>query len=164
MKPKHLLHLPKVVSQAGAWKVVTSKARMPSGAFRLSKRHGLELGRNWHWRVDVVEDGTLIYRLLTAFNLDHVEFRAWLSTASGDDNVIVAQLEFHGDHPGWHCHIACCDLEDVEAGQSHPRSAYRFPGGNSKHRRLAFDLTESSALSTAFNFFRITGTPEGSFI
>jgi hypothetical protein len=164
MKPKDLLRLPKVVAQAGTWKVVTGRAKMPGTAFPLSRRFSLQLGRNWHWRVDGLEDGNLIYRLLTAYNLELEEYRAWLSTARGDSQVIVAQLEFHGTHPGWHCHIACCPLADVEPGQGHPRSAARFPGGTSEHRRQAFDMSESSALSAVFNFFRVVGAPEGSML
>jgi hypothetical protein len=164
MKPKDLLRLPKVVTKAGEWKVITGRSQMPSSAFPLSKSYAVKLGRNWHWRVDAVQACEVDYRVLTAFNLEIEEYRAWLSMAFGDAYVIVAQLEFHGTHPGWHSHIACCDIDDVEPGRGHPRAARRFPNGNNRHRRQAFDVTESSALSAAFNFFRVTGTPGGSML
>jgi hypothetical protein len=164
MKPKDILRLPKSVVKAGEWKVVTGKSVMPKMAFPLSRTFGLQLGRNWHWRVDSVRAGTIDLRVLTAFQAETEEFRAWMSMPSGDAHVIVAQLEFHGDHPGWHAHVACCDMDDVEAGQGHPRAAGRFPGGYSNHRRKTFDVTESSALSMAFNFFRVTGAPGGTMI
>jgi hypothetical protein len=137
---------------------------MPPSAFHLSKNFSVQLGRNWRWRVDVVSADGIDYRLLTAFNPELEEYRAWLVAPRGGVHVMVAQLEFHGTHPGWHCHVACCDLDEVEPGQSHPRRAMRFPSGNSAHRRQVFDMTESSALAAAFNFFRVTGTPAGKML
>jgi hypothetical protein len=112
----------------------------------------------------VVSAGDIAFRLLTAFHSETEEYRAWLSVPRGAAHVIVAQLEFHGTHPGWHCHVACCDLDEVEAGQAHPRRAMRLPDGNTWHRRQGFDVTESSALARAFKFFHVTGTPEGALI
>jgi hypothetical protein len=164
MKPKDVLRLPKSVSEKGAWKVVTGRSKMPSTAFPLSKNFSVQLGRNWHWRVDVVTAAGTSYRLLTAFNPELEEYRSWLTVPRGGVHVMVAQLEFHGTHPGWHCHVACLDLEEVEPGQGHPRNAIRFPNGNSMHRRQNFDVTESSALAKAFNFFGVTATPEDPMI
>jgi hypothetical protein len=164
MKPKEVLQAPKVVTKAGDWKVITGKATAMGKAFPIARDFTLRLGRNWHWRVDQVEAGAIRYRLLTAYHGDTQEYRAWLAMPRGDSHVIVAQLEFHGTHPGWHCHIACCDLEDVEPGRGHPRSARRFPGGNSRHRRQDFNMSDSAALAKAFEFFNVTGTPDGSLI
>jgi len=164
MKPKDLVRLPKVVTEKGSWKVVTGKAKMPATAFPLSKNFSLQLGRNYHWRVDAAQADGLNFRILTAYQPDLEEYRAWLAIPRGSAHAVVAQLEFHGTHPGWHCHIACCDLDEVEAGQGHPRSAMRLPGGNNKHRRKEFDMTDSSALAKAFNFFSVTGAPEGAMV
>ena len=164
MKPKDLLRLPKVIAKAGEWKLVTGRSQMQGNAFPLSRNFSLKLGRNWHWRVDQASAHDVSFRILVAFNLDIEEYRAWMSMPVGDAHVMVAQLEYHGTHPGWHAHIACCDIDEVEAGRGHPRSARRLPGGFKKHRRQAFDVTESSALAAAFNFFRVTGTPGGSML
>jgi hypothetical protein len=164
MRPKDLVRLPKVVIEAGSWKVVTGRAKMPTTAFPLSKNFSVQLGRNYHWRVDVVRARDVDYRILTAYQPDFEEYRSWLAVPRGNAHTVVAQLEFHGTHPGWHCHIACCDVDDVEVGQGHPRSAMRFPGGNNKHRRLNFDMTDSVALAKAFNFFSVTGAPEGAMV
>jgi hypothetical protein len=83
MKPKAVLRVPKVVAEAGAWKVVTGKAKMPGTAFPLSRNFSVQLGRNWHWRVDEVNDGETTYRVLTAFSSDLEEFRAWLTAPRG---------------------------------------------------------------------------------
>jgi hypothetical protein len=165
MKPKAVLMLPKVVTGPGAWKVITGRAgRMSTHAFPLSKRHPVDLGRNYHWRVDVVQGGSQSFRVLTAFNPEIEEYRSWLAMVRGDSLVVLAQLEFHGSPPGWHCHVSCGEIEDIQPGQAHPPTARRFPGGNSTHRRTAYDVTESSALAMAFKFFNITGAPEGTFI
>lgn len=164
MKPRDVVGLPKVVTKPGEWKVVTGRARMPTTAFPVSRKHSLQLGRNWHWRVDDVAAGDSAFRLLVAFNLDYEEYRAWLAMPRGDAQLMIAQLEYHGSHPGWHCHMACRVLEEVEPGQGHPRSAHRFPGSAKRHRRLSFDMTESTALERAFNFFRVTGTPRGAML
>jgi|HubBroStandDraft_1064217.scaffolds.fasta_scaffold00009_44 hypothetical protein len=164
MKPRKLLRLRKVVVEAGSWKVVTGKAKMPGTAFPLSKSFSIQLGRNWHWRVDVTEGSGILFRVLTAYNLDLEEYRAVMTVPRGNQHVVIASLEFHGTHPGWHCHLPCCDLEDVEAGQGRPRSSNRIPGGHLKHRRKVFGMTESTALAKSFGFFVITGIPEGSLI
>jgi hypothetical protein len=39
------------------------------------------------------------FRLLTAFDPSHEDFRAWLSYPRDGDHAIIAQLEFHGTHP-----------------------------------------------------------------
>lgn len=164
MKPKDIIRLPKTVTETGSWKVITGKAKMPGTAFPLSRNFSVQLGRNWHWRVDAVSASGVEYRLLTAFHPETEEYRAWLAAPRGAAHVMVGQLEYHGTHPGWHCHVACCDLDEIENGQAHPRSAVRFPNGTSRHRRTVFDMSESDALSTAFNFFRVTGTPEGDLL
>lgn len=128
MTPRTLVRIKKSVVKPGEWKVVTGKTVMPKTAFPLSRRDGFKLGRGWHWRVDSLEITGHRLRLLTAFHQDKEEFLAWLSTPRGESHVIVAQLEFHGDHPGWHCHAACCKIDDIEAGNSRPRKCVEFPG------------------------------------
>jgi hypothetical protein len=164
MKPKELVRLKKTVTTAGQWKVITGKAKMPKTALPLSKTFSLDLGRNWHWRVDDVAATPHQFRILTAFNPEIEEYRSWMTARRGDSLVMVAQLEFHGTHPGWHTHIACCDIADIEAGQGHPRSAYRFPGGNNSHRRQTYNMSESTALQMAFKFFRVNEVPDGSML
>jgi hypothetical protein len=165
MKPKAVLVRAKVVTGPGTWKVITGKGgRMSAYAFPLSKGHSVDLGRNYHWRVDVVQGGGQMFKVLTAFNPEIEEYRSWLAMVQGDSLVVLAQLEFHGTHPGWHCHVSCGEIEEIQPGQTRPRTARRFPGGNSTHRRTAYDVTESSALVMAFEFFNITGAPEGTLI
>jgi hypothetical protein len=164
MRPRDLIRIRKVVSKAGDWKVVTGKSGMTAASFPISKSYGVLLGRNWHWRSDAVEGNGMAFRILTAFHPGKEEYKACMVVPRGNQHVVVASLEFHGDHPGWHCHLPCCDLDDVEAGQGHPRSANRLPAAVGNHRRMGFGMTESAALAKSFEFFRVTGTPKGHLI
>jgi hypothetical protein len=162
--PRTFVRIKKLVVKPGEWKVVTRKAGMPKTTFPLSRRDGIQLGRGWHWRVDSLEITDHPLRLLTAFHQDKEEFRAWLSTPRGQSHVILAQLEFHGDHPGWHCHAACCAIDEIEAGDSRPRKCVRIPRHERPHRDITFAMSESSALARAYKFFRVTGTPKDALL
>lgn len=162
MTPKDVLKAPKAVVQAGSWKVVTGKAKMPTRAFPLSRP--FQLGRNWHWRVDVLEVAGTQLRLLTAYEPQREEFRAWLSYQRGSAYVILAQLEFHGTHPGWHCHTYCKDIGDIPPGETRPRNFMRLPSTDKPHRRVDFAMTNSVAFAKAFEFFRVRGPPAGALI
>lgn len=135
---------------------------MPTNAYPLARRTGIVLGRGWHWRVDTLDAKGTALQLLTAFYPPKEEFRSWLGWRRHDGLVvIIARYEFHGTHPGWHCHCACCDVADIEPAQPLHRQFIRLPKAESRHRRNEFDITEGSALAQAFRFYRVTGTPEG---
>ncbi|HVO01800.1 MAG TPA: hypothetical protein VMT54_06335, partial [Candidatus Cybelea sp.] len=125
---------------------------------------GLSLGRNWHWRVDRVLYGNQELKLLTAFHPDYEEYRAWLGIPRDGALMVIGRLEFHGNHPGWHAHVCCGDIERVSAGDVITRQTDRLPGGFNPHRRMEFDITESSALAKAFEFFRVTGHSEDAML
>jgi hypothetical protein len=148
--------------------VVTKKAAMPSSAFPMSKRDSFRLGRGWHWRVDVLQCGSLKLRLLTAFNPDTENFLSWLSMPRGENYAVLARLEYHSDHGercGWHCHAPCRELNDVEVGQPITRNYARFPGGHERHRRTEFDTTTDAwALGRSFRFFHVTEPMEGGML
>lgn len=158
----------KTVAVAGTWKVETGKAgKMNKSAFPLSKRSSVRLGRGWHWRVDTLTGGGETFRLLTAFQPDKEEYRAILGLVGpGELLTIIGELEYHGTHPGWHCHAVCEDVTSIVPGCVHheARGCVRLPGGDRHHRDMEFDVTESNALGKAFEFFGVTGTPAGSMI
>ena len=117
--------------------------KMRSGDFPLARRTAIILPRGHHWRVDTLDaKGVAREGLL----------------------VIIARFEYHGTHPGWHCHLPCCDVAEIEPAQPLHRQFVRLPKAESRHRRMVFDLTEASALAAAFRFYRVTGTPEGMLI
>lgn len=139
---------------------------MATTAFPLSRRGSIVLGRGWHWRVDVLhaEGSSVPLQLLTAFNPRIEEFRSLLGWPNDGLLVIVARFEYHGTHPGWHCHSACCDIAEIAPAQPMHRQFIRVPKAESVHRKMTFDLTEATALVAAFRFYRITGKPEGMFV
>jgi hypothetical protein len=156
MRSRDIVRLPKTVTKAGSWKVTTGTAKMPPGAFPLSRRSSYRLSRGYHWRVDELEGGGMVFRLLTAFNTDKSEFEAILGTPVPGGLRVIARLEFHGTHPGWHCHATCRhDHEDVPIGEQSPRMFERAPVAAGRHRRQAFVRTETEAEQKAFRFFSV---------
>lgn len=131
---------------------------MPRTAFPLGRGRAYQLGAKWKWRVDELEALGHECRLLTAFNLEKRGFMAMLTVRQGQDFVVVASYEFHSDHPGWHVHADCSDIDKIDVGLSRPRDARRIPHVRRKHRRTDFvDVTESSALNISFKFFSVVG-------
>lgn len=131
----------------------------------MSRRAGIILPRGWHWRVDALEANGAPLLLLTAFYPPKEEYRAWLAWEPGEGLlVMLARLEFHGSHPGWHCHSACRDAHDITPGQPLHREFIRLPAADAKHRKETYSVTEGSALAAAFRFYRVTGTPKGMLV
>lgn len=137
---------------------------MPATAFQVARRAAIVLGRGYHWRGDILDARGTALELLTAFNPRIEEFHSWLGWRREGVVVIIARYEFHGTHPGWHCHSACCDISEIDPAQPRHRQFVRLPSGEKRHRRMLFDLTEASALAAAFRFYRVTGTPEGMLV
>jgi hypothetical protein len=158
MRVRKLLAKPKVVTKAGEWKT----GKMSRTAFPLSRSRSFVLGSNWSWRVDILTvDGSEL-RLLTAFEPSKQSFLSWLSLKRGDSHVVLARLEFHGHEPGIHAHASCdTDLHDIPAGVVKPYGTRRAPRYGKRHRRIVYEMTETTALSTAFRFFKVSGAEGG---
>jgi hypothetical protein len=156
MRPRDIVRLPKTVTKLGQWKLTTGTAKMPPSAFQPSKRASYRLGRGYHWRVDDLAADGLRFRLLTAFCSDKCEYLSWLAMPVGDGLRVIARLEFHGTHPGWHCHAPCDgDHEGIPVGDPAPRTFNRAPLADARHRRTDFVRTETEAEEKAFRFFSV---------
>ena len=102
------------------------------------------------------------FKLLTAFNRHVEEFRGWLAVDFERNAILLARYEFHGHHPGWHCHAPCGDVEAGDAGALRTRDCRRLPGGMGFHKEQEFDTTSvERALARSFNFFRVRGEDAG---
>lgn len=157
MHTKELHRAPKTVTKVGGWKD-GGKANMPKTAFPLGRGRSYQLGAKWRWRVDQLEALGQECRLLTTFNLEKGGFMAMMTVRQGQDFIVVASYEFHSDHPGWHVHADCSDIDKIDVGLSRPRDSVRIPHVRRRHRRMKYvDMTESSALSIAFKFFNVVG-------
>ena len=137
----------KVIADSGAWK----QGKMPASAFPLSKSASYRLTGQWHWRVVRLSAAGRTFRLLVAFDGAKRQYQAWLGVEFGHDQALIARIEFHASHHGWHCHWKRGDLDSVSRGVVKDQS--------SKERlRLcpkpkAFD--QNTALSIAFRAFNV---------
>jgi hypothetical protein len=160
MRARELILKPKKVTKAGKWE----SGPMSRTAFPLSRARNFILGVRWTWRVDHLEIEGVECRLLTAFEPQKQNFLAWLTYKRGDSYVVVARLEFHGHEPGLHCHASCDDIHNLPVGVVKPYPTQRVPKYAAWHRRSTYGMSEATALSTSFGFFRVTTPPEGSMI
>ena len=89
---------------------------MPKAAFPLSKNSSFRLGTGWDWCVHVVDCAGQAMRLLIAFNAGKQEYLAWLAIDTGNDLGLIARLEYHASHLGWHVHLKPNDLAKLSYG------------------------------------------------
>lgn len=134
---------------------------MPRAAFPLSKSHSYPLGSSFDWCVCEAVGAANGYRLLIAFDPAKEQFRAWLGLISGTDQALLARLEFHPSHKGWHCHVKRGPLDRVARGvvkETRDRDRCRLCASNN-----SFSVTQLDALSIAFRAFNVDGAaPAGS--
>lgn len=147
----------KSLVENGKW----ASGKMPRTAFPLSKTHAYSLGSGWRWLILGVEAGPRRYRLLVAYEKAKSQYRAWLGLASGSDQILLARLEYHPSHRGWHCHLKRGELTDVSCG------VVKHPGDreHAKSCRQSSDLqvTDLDALAIALRVFRVEADAGGLF-
>lgn len=109
----------KTLLEADKW----HDGKMPRTAFPLSKTHTYALGSRWQWCVWRLAARDRRYRLLVAFDPAKEQYQAWLGLEAGTDQALLARLEYHPTHRGWHCHVKTGTVEDVGCGVvRHPSS------------------------------------------
>jgi hypothetical protein len=125
---------------------------MPRTAFPLSKSHSYQLGSTWEWCVWRLScDTGCEYRLLVAFDPSKQQYRAWLGMQSGSDQALLARLEYHPSHKGWHCHIKCGLVSDIVLGVvKEPRSKDKSRNCNAAD---IFDISQMNAIGVALRVF-----------
>jgi hypothetical protein len=138
----------KYIEDPGSWKA----GKMPKTAFPLSKSHSYQLGSNWEWRVCLLScDEGFRYRLLVAFDAAKQQYRAWLGLEIGNDLAILARLEFHPDHKGWHCHWKTGVVSLLARGVvKEARARDRSRGCRTYN---SFDTSRMGAMQVAFRVF-----------
>jgi hypothetical protein len=143
---------PKTLTSVGKWQ---SGKRMPRTAFPLSKSHSYPHGSSFDWCVCEAAAGSNAYRLLVAFDPAKEQYRAWLGLISGSDQALLARLEFHPSHKGWHCHLKRGPLDRVARGvvkETRDRDQWRSCGAAE-----SLNVTQLNALMIAFRVFNIDG-------
>jgi hypothetical protein len=143
-----------------------SGKKMPRSAFPLSKSHSYPLGSSFDWCVCDAVAGENQYKLLVAFDPAKEQYRAWLGLVDGTDQALLARLEFHPSHKGWHLHVKVGMLAGVSRG------VVKQPSNRDKSRDCdapnSFKVTQLDALGIACKVFNvevpvITGVEELQF-
>jgi len=167
MRVQDFIKMPKAITKAGKWKTgkTGKEGRMNSGSFALSARRPYILGSAWHWHVDELDCEGTKGRLLVAFRPDTENYQAWLAIENEKSLTVVACLEFHGDHPGWHWHSRCAHVEEFTHTCHRQRNGgLRFPGKGRPHRRQGWEMSETRALEKAYKAFRVGARQEGEML
>lgn len=124
-------------------------------------RHGkgYRLAGSWRWSVHTLEANGDTYRLLVAYDVAKAQFASWLGLAEGAHNsALLARLEFHDTHGGWHCHWKLGDRDSVVRGIVRGGPADR----TKKCKGDARQFNDDSATSLAFKIFNVVShVPEG---
>lgn len=135
---------------------------MPPGVFPLSKspKRSYRLGAAYRWRVVKFDALGHAFRLLIAYRTDVDEFKAILGMDVSGDTRIVADLGFHGTHPGWHAHADCGDLKVAPVGVQRWPGMRRYPKARNRHRNTSFTsnqakMNDVSALQIATDRFKL---------
>jgi hypothetical protein len=140
----------KTFTTVGPW---NSGKKMPRTAFPLSRSHSYPLGSGFEWCVCEAASDSEAYRLLVGFDASKAQYRAWLGLVAGHDTKLLARLEYHPSHKGWHVHIKLGDVEQVVRGVvREPRGRDRSKGCRADD---SFSISQLDALSLATKVFNI---------
>jgi hypothetical protein len=126
--------------------------KMPRTAFPLSKSHTYSLGSGWRWMTLRLQGDGRHYRLLVAYEQGKSQYQAWLGLESGADQALLARLEYHPSHRGWHCHLKKGPLDKVTCGiVRHPKSQE----GVRLCEDDEFGISDANALGVACRIFNV---------
>lgn len=147
----------KSIVEGGKWQT----GKMPRTAFPLSKSHSYALGSSWRWRILDLTAGPKRFKLLVAYEKAKAQYRAWLGMEVGTDQALLARLEYHPSHRGWHCHLKTGEMSDVACG------VIRESGRRERVKICRSDddvsVTDSDALSIACRAFNVDADLGGLF-
>lgn len=95
-----------------------STGKMPRTAFPMSgsRTRAYRLGKAWNWSIITFNSADSQYRILVAFRTDKEQFQAKLAVNDAGDMKLVARLEYHPTHDGWHVHYANQPMDKVPSG------------------------------------------------
>lgn len=99
--------------------------------------------------------------MLLAYRIDKEQYIAMLGMDADGDTKVVARLEYHGTHGGWHIHYPSQELSAVPTGvRSHPwlkrrecreHDTFMLSG-------LSQDAEKSAAMTIASKAFGLHGS------
>lgn len=153
MKFKDFLKASKCVTDSGKW--VTGK---PNKKLLELSKGKFSLGSQWTWRKIVLEASGHTFHIAVAFHAAKQEYVAHLAVVSGHDCLVLASIENHGTHPGWHLHVNCQGEGGTNVGRLRYPAQSRIPGGSKPHRERRIPIAEASALAPLEEFFCVDMT------
>ncbi len=154
-----LISAEKAVTDHGKWK----DGEMPRSAFPLSrvKSKAYKLG-NRRWRVLCFDAAGQKCRLLINYSSALGQYQAMLGIDQSGDTKVVARLERHPTHGGWHAHVAC-DTDKVAAGIKGGATVQKLAGSCGKFKR-SVPASDEAAFNMAVDFFKLHLTGTGGFL
>jgi hypothetical protein len=150
MKLIALICAKKAVTDHGKWK----DGEMPRSAFPLSrvKSKAYKLG-NRRWRVLCFEAEGKKCRLLINYSSALGQYQAMLGVDHSGDTRVVARLERHPTHGGWHAHVAC-DTDTAPLGVKGGLAVEKLAGNCGIYKRPIPD-NDAAAFNMAVDFFKL---------
>jgi len=119
------------------------------------------LGSGYRYRVVEFQALDHDMRLWIGYHQGKEQYFAHAAVATPEGSLVIASLEFHGTHPGWHIHGMCTGIvADEEFGRLRPPSAVRIPAPRGFHRRADFGVTETNASDIAAKWLGLYKTGE----
>ena len=127
-----------------------------ASALVLSKGRPIRLGPGWRWTHIRLNVNNVQHRIWICY---HPKKENYLSVACqvlpNDDLFVLAALESHGTHPGWHVHGCCTEVDAGSHGRLRYPNMVRIPSPNARHRQQGFPANDEEAMDIAARHFRI---------
>ena len=160
MNVREIISAPKTIKSTGQWDIGT----MPRAAFPLSKssNRAYRLG-NRRWRVVQFTSRGLVCRVLINYSAALAQYQATLGVDFGSDVKVLASLELHPTHGGWHAHACCDDVSTVPAGIKRGPWVRNLNGCGVKHR-MPCPSDDDSAFNRAVSFFCLDRIERGGML
>jgi hypothetical protein len=146
----------------GEWKD-GKMSKSGAESFALSKSRPLRFGANWKWCHVRMQVGGIQHRLLIAMHIGKQNFFSCVVRSDGDESLVLARLESHGTHPGFHLHACCIATGKNALGSLDYEELIRVPGPSAHHRNVSFPENGSQALEIVgrhLNIPQLLGTRE----
>lgn len=131
--------------------------KIPRANFPMSGARGkaYKFGPSYSWQLITFVCLGRHCRVLILMNEGKAMFRASFGVDCGNDTVLLCDHEFHGDHPGWHCHLATGDFDDLAPGINRADKR-RWPRKGAQHSQKEFGITKENARHRVLERFRIS--------
>jgi len=151
MNIRKIIKAQKAITKTGSW----ASGVMPKSAFPLSKSGNktYKLG-NRRWRIVVFDALDAEFRLFINYHPALYQYQAMLGFDVAGDMKVLASLEFHPTHGGWHVHVCCDEVGSVPVGVKRGPWLRNLNGSGPKHS-MPCPETDSAAFNRAVSFFRL---------